>query len=99
VLRTHVYSNTVYVTGSSSQGFVCDAACSPDVLTMRDNIIETVWNVGHAHARFDENNDLFFGAVLQFTKGTDSDVAEPQFSDPAARTSTCRHRAQPSAWA
>jgi chitodextrinase len=85
VLRTHVYNNTVYLTGSSSQGFVCYSGCSADVLTMRNNVIEAVWKVGYADAPFDENNDLFSGGVLQFTKGASSIVANPQFVDPAAQ--------------
>jgi len=84
VLRTKLYNNTVYLTGMSSQGFVCGDGCSSDVLTMRNNIIQAVLKVGYADAPFDENNDLFYGGVLQFTKGSSSIVANPQFVDPAS---------------
>jgi chitodextrinase len=85
VLRTHVYNNTVYLTGSSSQGFVCYSGCSADVLTMRNNVIQAVWKVGYADAPFDENNDLFWGGVLHFTKGAASVVANPLFVDATAQ--------------
>jgi phosphatidylinositol-3-phosphatase len=79
VLGTRVYNNTVYFTGSSSQGFVCYAGCSPDVLSMRNNIIQAVWKVGYADAPLDEDNDVFYRGILQFTKGSHSIVASPQF--------------------
>jgi chitodextrinase len=85
VLRTRAYNNTVYLSGSSSQGFVCYAGCSPNILTLRDNIIQAVWKVGYADALLDENNDLFYGGILQFSKGANSIVADPRFVDPASQ--------------
>ncbi|TMM24489.1 MAG: hypothetical protein E6F94_09550, partial [Actinobacteria bacterium] len=85
VLRTHAFNNTVYLSGSSSQGFVCYAGCSPDILTLRDNIIQAAWKAGYADAPFDENNDIFYGGILQFSKGADSIVADPRFVDPASQ--------------
>ncbi len=79
VLRTRLYNNTVLLTGASSQGFVCHAGCSADILTMRANIIQAVWKVGYADAAFDEDNDVFYGGLTQFTKGANSVVANPQF--------------------
>ncbi len=85
VLHTHLDNNTVYLTGSSSQGFVCYAGCGPDILTMRNNVIQAVSKVGYADAPFDENNDVFYGGALQFTKGSTSVVADPLFVNPSAQ--------------
>ena len=80
VLRTHAYNNTAYLTGASSQGFVCYDGCSSSVLTMRNNIVQAVQKVGYADAAFDENDDVFYGGQLQFTKGANSVVANPGFA-------------------
>jgi hypothetical protein len=82
VMHTRVYNNTVYLSGSSSQGFVCYAGCSPDILTLRDNIIQAVWKVGYADAPLDENNDLFYKGKLQFRRGRRSLVTNPRFVAP-----------------
>jgi chitodextrinase len=84
VLRTKVYNNTVYETGASSQGFVCYGGCSADVLIMRNNVVQAVWKTGYADAPFDENNNLFYGGITQFTLGAASLVANPQFVNPSA---------------
>jgi hypothetical protein len=83
VLATRAYNNTVYLTGSSSQGFVCHAGCSSSILRMRNNIIQAAWKVGYADAAFDEDYDLFFGGTLQFTKGAHSATQDPRFVNPA----------------
>ena len=82
VLHTHAYNNTVYLSGSSSQGFVCNAGCSPAILTLRDNIIQAAWKAGYADAPFDENNDIFYGGRVQFRRGHRSLVANPRFVAP-----------------
>ncbi|HEV8688371.1 MAG TPA: Ig-like domain-containing protein, partial [Gaiellaceae bacterium] len=83
VLGTRLYHNTAYLTGSASRGFVCYAGCSSGVLTMRNNIVRAVSKVGYADAPFDEDYDLFYGGAMQFTKGTHSIVANPQFVNAA----------------
>lgn len=83
VLRTRLYNNTIVLTGSSSQGFVCLAGCGPDILTMRNNIVQAVLKVGYADAAFVEDHNLFWGGLLQFTRGTTSLVANPLFLDGA----------------
>jgi hypothetical protein len=83
VLRTNLFNNTVLLTGSSSQGFVCHDGCGPDVLTMRNNIIQAAGKVGYADAPFDEDYNLFYGGQLQITKGRHSVAADPRFADPA----------------
>ena len=84
VYGTRLYSNSVRLTGANSQGFVCHAGCGPDILRMRNNIISAVKKTGYADAPFDEDYDLFFGGPLQFTKGSNSRVADPLWADPSA---------------
>jgi hypothetical protein len=84
VLRTTLYNNSVVLTGASSQGFVCDAGCGPDILTMRNNIIQAVCKVGYADAPFDEDHNLYFGGAGQFAAGNHSLVRDPLFVDKAS---------------
>ena len=84
VLRTTLYNNSVVLTGASSQGFVCDAGCGPDILTMRNNIIQAVCKVGYADAPFDEDHNLYFGGAGQFAVGDHSLVRDPLFVDKAS---------------
>ncbi len=84
VLRTRLYNNTVLLTGSSSQGVICHAGCGPDILTMRNNIIQAVVKAGYADAPFDEDYNLYFGGIVQFTMGPHSLVADPKFVNGAA---------------
>ena len=83
VLRTTLYNNSVVLTGASSQGFVCHAGCGPDILTMRNNIIQAVGKVGYADAPFDEDYNLYFGGARQFAMGDRSLVGDPLFVDAA----------------
>jgi hypothetical protein len=82
VLRTTAENNTALLTGSSSQGFVCYAGCTGNVLRLRNNIFQAVLKVGYADGAFDEDYDLFSGGILQFTRGAHSRVALPLFVDP-----------------
>jgi len=79
VLGTRAYNNTVYFTGSSSQGFVCYAGCSPEILSMRNNIVQAVWKIGYADAPFDEDNDVFWKGAEQFRRGKRTLFANPRF--------------------
>ncbi len=83
VMRTKVYNNSVLLTGASSQGFVCHAGCGPDILTMRNNVVQAVAKVGYADAPFDENNGVYWGGKRQFVLGARSVVAAPRFVDGA----------------
>lgn len=83
VANTRAYDNTVYLTGSSSQGFVCHAGCSASILVMRNNVIQAAWKVGYADAPFDEDYDLFFQGQIQFTRGAHTLVADPRFVSPS----------------
>lgn len=83
VLRTTLYNNSVLLTGESSEGFVCHDGCGPDILTMRNNIIQVARKVGYADAPFDENYNLYFGGARQFVMGDHSRVGDPLFVDVA----------------
>jgi chitodextrinase len=41
--------------------------------------VQAVWKVGYADGPVDENEDLFYGGIAQFTMGSASTVANPQF--------------------
>jgi 3-phytase len=84
VMRTKVYNNSVLLTGASSQGFVCHAGCGPDILTMRNNIVQAVAKVGYADAPLDEDNGVYWGGKRQFVLGPRSLVAAPRFVDGTA---------------
>jgi hypothetical protein len=79
VLGTKLYNNSVLMTGTSSQGFVCHARCSGEVLAMRNNVIQAVAKVGYADAPFDEDHGLYYGGSRQFSLGPHSVVASPRF--------------------
>jgi 3-phytase len=83
VLRTKLYNNTVLLTGASSQGFVCHAGCGPDILTMRNNIVQAVAKVGYADRPFDEGHGVYFGGQVQFSLATSSRIVAPGFVDAA----------------
>ena len=83
VLRTSAHNNSVLMTGAASQGFVCHAGCGPDILTMRNNVVQAVAKVGYADAPFDEDNGVYWGGPRQFTLGVHSVVDAPRFLDAA----------------
>ncbi len=82
VLDTRAYKNTVYLTGASSQGFVCHGGCGADILVLRDNVIQAAWKVGYADAPFDDAGGVYYGGQRQFTLGPGSVVADPRFVAP-----------------
>jgi parallel beta-helix repeat protein len=83
VTGTTLEHNTAVLTGPGSEGFVCHGGCSPEILSMRNNVIQATGKVGFADAPFDEDSNLFWGGPRQFTPGPNSQVADPQFVDPA----------------
>jgi hypothetical protein len=84
VLRTRVYNNTAELTGDASQGVVCYAGCSADLLTLRNNIVVARAKAAYADAPFDEAADVFYGGQVQLTLGPGSIVADPRFRNPVA---------------
>src|SRR5437870_6369791 len=83
VANTRLLNNTVVMTGSSSQGFVCYAGCDSSILMMRNNIIEAVLKAGYADGVFDEDYDIY-GGTTQFTLGAHSAVVDPMFGNVGA---------------
>jgi hypothetical protein len=79
ILRTRLYNNTVVMTGSGTQGFICHDGCGPDILTMRNNVIRAVWKAGYADAAFDGNYNLYWLGQRQFPLGSSDIVADPRF--------------------
>jgi parallel beta-helix repeat protein len=79
VANTRLLNNTVYLTGSSSQGFVCHAGCNSSVLYMRNNILHAVMKAGYADGAFDEDYGVYSGGQVQFSRGPNSVVANPMF--------------------
>ena len=78
VRATKAFHNTVVMTGSRGQGFVC-SGCSAAILQLRNNIIHARWKVGYAGGTVDEDYNLFSGGILQFNRGTHSRVSSPGF--------------------
>jgi hypothetical protein len=48
VRGTRVIGNTVLLTGADSEGFVCGSGCGPDILVMRNNVVEAVGKAGYS---------------------------------------------------
>ena len=80
VSRTRVDNNTIVLSGTESQGFVCFGGCSAQILTMRNNIIQSPGKVGYADAPFDEDYNLFYGGQIQFTPGAHSIITNPDLA-------------------
>ncbi len=87
--RTEVYNNTVYYTGAESQGIVCCAGCSRDILTARNNIIWAEKKAAFADAQFNESNNLYWSAngtpvvqFMNFNLSSTSKIAHPKFVNP-----------------
>ena len=90
--RTTLYNNTVYYTGAESQGIICGAGCSTDILTAKNNIIWAQMKAVFADARFTESNNLYwntsgqpFVQLQNFNMSPTSRIANPQFIDAVSR--------------
>ena len=79
VRNTRVFNNTVYLTGSQAEGFICQN-CGTDILFLRNNIISAPHKAGYAAGPVDEDYDLFLGGgIRQFTTGPHSFVGDPRW--------------------
>jgi hypothetical protein len=76
--------NTVRLTGPSSQGFVCHAGCTPDLLTVEGNIIDVTWKVGHADGPIRERRNLYRGQLAEFALDATSRWGVPGYRDAVA---------------
>lgn len=91
VVGTKAYNNTVYLTGSSSQGIVCSSGCSASILTARGNVLWAAKSL-YADAAFAESHNLFWrtgGSPVVQNAGSSnvspsSKKADPMFVSPTA---------------
>jgi Right handed beta helix region len=76
--NTTLTNNSVYLTGTSSQGIVCSSGCNTGVLHSRNNLIKAVLKAGYADAPFDDAFGVYSG-FIQFALGANSLAADPKF--------------------
>ena len=76
--NTTLTNNSVYLTGSTSQGIVCSSGCNTEVLHTRNNLIKAVLKAGYADAQFDDAYGVYSG-YIQFALGVNSIAADPKF--------------------
>lgn len=79
IAGTLAYNNSVYLTGASSQGFVC-SSCTSSILSFKNNIVMAAGKVGYASS-LDESNNIYWLGQRQFPVGGSSKVVDPQFVD------------------
>jgi hypothetical protein len=82
VAATRAFNNTVYLTGSESEGFVCYDGCTDSVLELRNNIIAAGRKAGYAAGPVDEDFDLIVHGATQFALGPHALVAPAGFVSP-----------------
>lgn len=82
--RTKAYNNTAYMTGPETEGVVCYAGCSSEILSFRNNIIKAGLKDAYSDAPFDEDYNIFGGTVQQLAggKGAHSKITNPLFVNP-----------------
>jgi Right handed beta helix region len=83
VTGTRAFNNTVYLTGSDSEGFVCYDGCANSLLELRNNIIDAGKKAGYAAGAVDEAFDLIVHGATQFALGPHTLVAPAGFVSPA----------------
>jgi len=76
--NTTLTNNSVYLTGSNSEGIVCSSGCNTTVLRTRNNLIKAVLKAGYADAPFDDAFGIYSG-FIQFVMGANSLAADPKF--------------------
>ncbi len=81
VSSTRLYNNSVALTGTQSQGFVCYGGCTRESLYMRNNIISARWKAGYADGPIDEDYNLFYGGRVQFQLGARSAITDPGYTN------------------
>jgi hypothetical protein len=78
--------NTVYYTGSESQGIVCGAGCNSKILNAQNNIIWAEEKAAFADAPFYESNNIYWSTngapivqFMGFNISPTSKIANPRF--------------------
>ncbi len=89
--RTELYNNTVYLTGSRSEGVICHSGCGSNILTARNNIFWTGWKAAYADGQFAESHNIYWRSggnplidFVGFQIDATSRVLDPQLVDPSA---------------
>jgi len=83
IYNTKVYNNSVYLTGSESQGVVC-SNCGSDILTLRNNILWAQWKSIYASTSFTESNNIYWKTggnpfIQGFTISSTSKTVDPHY--------------------
>lgn len=88
-MGTKVYNNTVYLTNqaSNTQGVVCYAGCSPELLSVHNNVLWVNWRSFYTDGPLDEGHNIFWRSNgrprVDFQGGSTmsptSMVADPRF--------------------
>ena len=87
VSNTKLYNNTAYETGAGDQGVVCYAGCSPRILTMENNIIDTSGQALYSDGPFRNRNNIFWGGTPSAdasVPGSSFMARNPDFCDASA---------------
>jgi hypothetical protein len=84
VLRTKVYNNSVFLTGSNATALVCYNGCSADVLTMKNTIIWSDYQVAWGDNGFDDVDNIYWRSggnpIFKLASmGATSRMVDPQF--------------------
>ena len=84
VYRTRAYNNSVRLIGSESYAILCLGGCSPNVLSMRNNIVVSQYLIGFASAAFDEGNNIYWQPQglppkIYFPISSTSRIADPRW--------------------
>ena len=92
VYRTFVYNNTVYYTGAASQGLICGAGCSSNIMTAKNNIVWAEQKAAFADAQFTESNNIYWSSngqpfvqFMNFSLNAADKITNPLFVNPGAQ--------------
>jgi hypothetical protein len=89
VYGTTVSHNTMYQTGSGSQGVVCGLGCDATILTLESNVVWAEWKGLYSDLPVSNSGNVFWntaGDPLIDSPQIDpsTEIANPEFVDPAA---------------
>jgi hypothetical protein len=84
VPRTKVYNNSVFLTGSNATALVCYSGCSADILTMKNTIIWSEYQIAWGDNGFDDVDNIYWRSggnpVFKLASmGATSRMVDPQF--------------------
>jgi hypothetical protein len=97
VYDTKVYNNVSYTSGTEGEGVVCYSGCSPNVLTLKNNILWGQKKSLYADAAFNESNNIYWragGSPLIQLAGSSTVSSTSKKVDPKFVTAGSDHRLQ-----